>query len=108
MGPFRSLPATTCPTTLTPCWRCMACGTHRHVKGRVDVCPNRAVTPPPDLCYAVVVKERVHGRVVHVTTRLVYGTTEQVETALRMSPVSRTITTYGVERQNLTVRQHSS
>src|SRR2546429_6611147 len=24
-----------------------------------------------------------------------------------MSPVSRTITTYGVERQNLTVRQHS-
>src|SRR5215831_12572850 len=63
--------------------------------------------PPPDLCYAVVVKERAHGRVVHVTTRLVYGTTEQVETALRMSPVSRTITTYGVERQNLTVRQHS-
>ena len=37
----------------------------------------------------------------------VYGTTEQVETARRMSPVSRTITTYGVERQNLTVRQHS-
>jgi IS1 family transposase/transposase-like protein len=63
--------------------------------------------PPPDLCYAVVVKERAHGRVVHVTTRLVYGTTEQVETALRMSPVSRTITTYGVERQHLTVRQHS-
>ncbi|HLC10359.1 MAG TPA: helix-turn-helix domain-containing protein [Candidatus Bathyarchaeia archaeon] len=63
--------------------------------------------PPPDLCYAVVVKERARGRVVHVTTRLVYGTTEQVETALRMSPVSRTITTYGVERQNLTVRQHS-
>jgi IS1 family transposase/transposase-like protein len=63
--------------------------------------------PPPDLCYAVVVKERAHGRVVHVTTRLVYGTTEPVETALRMSPVSRTITTYGVERQNLTVRQHS-
>jgi len=63
--------------------------------------------PPPDVCYAVVVKERARGRVVHVTTRLVYGTTEQVETALRMSPVSHTITTYGVERQNLTVRQHS-
>jgi len=63
--------------------------------------------PPPDLCYAVVVKERARGRVVHVMTRLVYGTTEQVETALRRSPVSRTITTYGVERQNLTVRQHS-
>ena len=39
--------------------------------------------------------------------RLVYGTTEQIETALRMSPVSRTITTYGAERQNLTVHQHA-
>ncbi len=63
--------------------------------------------PPPDRCDAVVVKERAKGRVVPVTTRLGYGTTGQVETALRMSPVSRTITTYGVERQNLTVRQHS-
>jgi IS1 family transposase/transposase-like protein len=63
--------------------------------------------PPPDLCYAVVVKEREHGRVVHVTTRLVYGTTAQVEAALRASPVSDTINTYGVERNNLTVRQHS-
>ncbi len=35
--------------------------------------------PPPDLCYAVVVKERAHGRVVHVTTRIVYGTTEQMK-----------------------------
>src|SRR5437588_7664165 len=63
--------------------------------------------PPPALCYAVVVKARAHGRVVHVTTRLVSGTTEQVETVLRMLPVSRAITTYGVKRQNLTVRQHS-
>src|SRR3989475_13011262 len=29
--------------------------------------------PPPDLCYAVVVKERERGRVVNVTTRIVYG-----------------------------------
>jgi hypothetical protein len=63
--------------------------------------------PPPDLGYAMVAKERANGQVVHVTTRLIYGTTEQVETALRMSPVSRTIATYGVERQNLTVHQHS-
>jgi IS1 family transposase/transposase-like protein len=63
--------------------------------------------PPPDLCYAVVVKKREKGRVVHVTTRLVYGTTEQVAAVLRVSPVSRTITTYGVERHNLSVRQHS-
>jgi IS1 family transposase/transposase-like protein len=63
--------------------------------------------PPPDLCYAVVVKERERGRVVHVMTRIVYGTAEQVEAALRASPVSYTINTYGVERHNLTLRQHS-
>src|SRR5215813_5062106 len=63
--------------------------------------------PPPDLCYAVVVKERAHGRVVHVTTRIVYGTSEQVAAALQASPVSHTINTYGVERNNLTVRQHA-
>ena len=63
--------------------------------------------PPPDLCYAIVVKERKHGRVIHVTTRVVYGTIAQVEAALQVSPVSRTINTYGVERNNLTVRQHA-
>jgi IS1 family transposase len=63
--------------------------------------------PPPDLCYAVVVKERERGRVVNVTTRTVYGTEEQVRTALHDSPVSQVINTYGVERNNLTVRQHS-
>jgi len=69
--------------------------------------PNPRRTPPPNLCYAVVVKERENGRVVQVTTRLVYGTAEQVDAALQASPVSTTITTYGVERNNLTVRQHS-
>src|SRR2546428_12563836 len=44
-------------------------------RGRV---PKPRRYPPPDLCYAVVVKERAHGRVVHVTTRIVYGTTEQM------------------------------
>jgi IS1 family transposase len=42
-----------------------------------------------------------------VTTRIVYGTTSQVEAALRMSPVSRAINTYGVERNHLTIRQHA-
>ena len=69
--------------------------------------PNPHRVPPPNLCYAVVVKERENGRVVEVTTRIVYGSTEQVEAALQASPVSRTINTYGVERNNLTVRQHS-
>jgi IS1 family transposase len=64
-------------------------------------------SPPPDLCYAVVVKERERGRVVNVTTRIVYGSEEQVIAALKASPVSKTINTYGVERNNLTIRQYS-
>jgi len=52
----------------------------------------------------VVVKKREKGRVVEVTTRIVYGSTEQVEAALQASPVSHTINTYGVERNNLTTR----
>ena len=35
------------PTTPTPCWRSMVYGVHRHVKGRVDVCPNSAVNHRP-------------------------------------------------------------
>jgi IS1 family transposase len=73
-------------------------------RGRV---PKPRRYPPPDLCYAVVVKERAHGRVVHVTTRIVYGTTEHIAAALRASPVSHTINTYGVARNNLTGRQHA-
>lgn len=69
--------------------------------------PNPRRVPPPDLCYAVVVKERENGRVVEVTTLSVYGTPQQVEAALRASPVSTAINTYGVERNNLTTRQHS-
>ena len=67
--------------------------------------PHPRRCPLPDLCYAIVVQERKHGRVLHVTTRVVYGTLAQVEAALQVSPVSRTINTYGVERNNLTVRQ---
>lgn len=63
--------------------------------------------PPPDLCYAVVVKKREKGRVVEVSTRIVYGNQAQVDAALAASPVSATINTYGVERNNLTIRQHS-
>jgi IS1 family transposase len=63
--------------------------------------------PPLDLCYAVVVKEREKGRVVNVTTRIVYGSAQQAAAALCASPVSRTVNTSGVERNNLTVRQHS-
>jgi IS1 family transposase len=63
--------------------------------------------PPADLCYAVVIKEREGSRVVQVTTRLIYGTEEQLNLILKTSPVSATINTYGVERNNLTIRQDS-
>lgn len=78
--------------------------TRQGTRGRL---PHPRRVPLPDLCYAVVVKKREKGRVVEVTTRIVYGSTAQVEAALLASPVSRTINTYGVERNNLTVRQHS-
>jgi len=55
----------------------------------------------------VVVKERKRGHVVNVTTRIVYGSQEQIQRALHDSPVSTTMNTSGVERNNLTVRQHS-
>jgi hypothetical protein len=45
--------------------------------------------------------------VVRITTQIVYGTEAQVTQLLRASPVSYTISTYGVERNNLTIRQHS-
>ena len=70
-------------------------------------CPHPRRCPPADLGDAIVVKERKHGQGIHVTTRVVYGTLAQVEAALQASPVSRTINTYGVERNNLTVRHHA-
>jgi IS1 family transposase len=78
--------------------------TRRGVRGRFPL-PRKY--PPPDLCYAVVVKHRERGRVVQVTTRIVYGSESQVIAALKASPVSTTINTSGVERNNLTIRQYS-
>ena len=81
--------------------------TQRPRQGTHGRFPHPRRVPPPELCYAVVVKKREKGRVVEVTTRIVYGTPEQVAAALQASPVSQTINTYGVERNNLTIRQHS-
>ncbi|NJM39585.1 MAG: IS1 family transposase [Anaerolineae bacterium] len=63
--------------------------------------------PPDDLLYAVVCKRREGSRIVEVTTQVIYGTPERIALALSDSPVSTEISTYGVERNNLTIRQQS-
>jgi hypothetical protein len=57
------------------------------------------------LHYAQVVKRRKGGRVVHVTTKIIFGSEEAVPARLAASPVSQTINTSFVERNNLTCRQ---
>lgn len=69
--------------------------------------PDPRKRPPPDLLYAQVVKQRERGQVVSVSTKVVFGDTEQVETCLKALPTSQTINTSFVERDNLTLRQHN-
>jgi IS1 family transposase len=61
--------------------------------------------PLPDLRYAQVVKRREKGRVVEVTGKVVFGTSEHIDCCLAASPTSHTINTSLVERDNLTLRQ---
>ena len=63
--------------------------------------------PPDDLLYAVVCKRREGARVVAVTTEIVYGSPERIAHILHDSPTSNLISTSGVERNNLTIRQHA-
>jgi len=76
----------------------------KHGPGRSPL-PHKV--PPDDLLYAVVVKQRENGHLVEVSTHVVYGTPEKIAAAIEASPVSTTVSTYGVERNNLTIRQHS-
>ncbi len=61
--------------------------------------------PPPELRYAQVVKKRNKGRVVSIETAIVFGDPEEVKSRLAASPVSNSINTSFVERNNLTLRQ---
>ena len=61
--------------------------------------------PPPRLQDAQVVKRREGGRMVHVSTRVVFGTPEAVAVRLAYAPVSSTVNTSFVERDNLPQRQ---
>jgi len=62
---------------------------------------------PQDLLYAQVVKHRKRGRVVDITTRVVFGTEQAVAAKLQQSCVSHSINTSFVERNNLTMRHHN-
>jgi hypothetical protein len=64
--------------------------------------------PVPDLVYATVHKEREKGRVIDVTRKLIYGTEEQLESALANSTVSTTINTSFIERYNGTDRNFNA
>lgn len=60
----------------------------------------------PGLLYAQVVKQRVKGRVVSVTQRVVFGSLEAIEAALQLGGIGQVINTAFIERLNLTIRQH--
>jgi IS1 family transposase len=60
---------------------------------------------PSDLLYAQVVKQREHGSVVAVTTKVVFGDVEAITARLHTSLTSTTINTSFVERENFTLRQ---
>lgn len=62
---------------------------------------------PQNLLYAQVVKRRKQGRVVEITSRVVFGTEKAVANQLKQSPVSKHINTSFVERNNLTMRHQN-
>jgi IS1 family transposase len=63
--------------------------------------------PPPGLRYAQVVKHRRKGRVVSITTKVIFGKEQKVKELLAASPVSKGVNISFVERNNLTLRQQS-
>jgi IS1 family transposase len=70
--------------------------------------PRKAILKTPkNLLYAQVVKHREKGRIVKITTRVVFGTKKAVNNKLRKSLVSNKINTSFVERNNLTMRHHN-
>jgi IS1 family transposase/transposase-like protein len=69
--------------------------------------PKPRLMPQPDLLYAQVVKHRENGRLVEVTTKIVFGQPDEIAARLNNSTVSTVINTSFIERDNLTWRQHN-
>jgi IS1 family transposase len=78
---------------------------HPPRRGSQGAYPKPRRRPPPGLRYAQVVKRRASGRIVAVSTRIVFGTAEAVAASWACSPVGGTVNTSVVERDNLTQRQ---
>lgn len=76
--------------------------------GRPGRPPASYQAPPAGLNYAVVEKRREKGRVVEITTRVVFGTVAAVAVALSLSKVSRAINTAFIERENGTDRHRNA
>ena len=67
--------------------------------------PKPLQVPPANLLYAQVVKRRQKGRVIEVSTKIIFGDDKQLKAKLDTSTTSQTINTSFVERCNLTLRQ---
>ncbi len=74
-------------------------------KGSRGRCPQPRLIPVEDLLYAQVVKVREGSHLLEVKTRAIFGKPEAIAAQLARSPVSDTINTSFVERDNLTQRQ---
>lgn len=62
---------------------------------------------PPELVYSQVHKYREKGKVKKIEKKIIFGTNEQVKNNLYQSPVSNSVNTTFVERNNLTLRQQN-
>ena len=65
------------------------------------------IRAPKNLLSAQVVKRNEKGRVVDVTSRVIFGTKKAIAAQLKQSPVSKHINTSYVERNNLTMRHQN-
>lgn len=74
-------------------------------KGNRGRFPNPRLVPAADLLYAQVVKLRDGARVTEVKAKVIFGKPEAIAAQLTNSPVSDTVNTSFVERDNLTQRQ---
>ena len=70
--------------------------------------PKPKLEPPKDLVYATVHKVRKKGRVVSAQPRLIFGTEEQLQTALETSSASKKVNIAFVERNNATGRHRNA